>query len=359
MTTAAMHGGPDAFQPFEGPYGQSLRASWQPLYAAGREADLWPDEANETADAECIKTVLPRVQSTFSQFTAENRYDDLMSSFNTGALEGAQHAARLRSCKSRAASIWLDTLPVAPSLRLKNADVVSNVRHRLGLSQMPARAHAFKCHCGRDVPPDDIHHAMSCNAAKKAVQMRHDMYTDAWCLTFRRGGVATSKEPRLDRLRTGPARNPGAPNESRGDILLVLPEDSLSVADISVTHPPAPSFVAAAALRGGAAAARRDQDKRNKYRRIDSTGYTFHPLTVETYGRLGTPAMQLLNKIADIAENTGSVHKGAFVTNALRQLSIALCRGNALVYRHCAFAMNRLTGVAPTSGLLAPTSEIF
>ena len=69
--------------------------------------------------------------------------------------------------------------------------------------------------------------------------------------------------------------------------------------------------------------------------------------------------MQLLNKLADIADDTGPIEKDTFVTNALRELSIALCRGNALVYRSCASALNRLTGVAPTSGLLVPTSEIF
>ena len=90
-----------------------------------------------------------------------------------------------------------------------------------------------------------------------------------------------------------------------------------------------------------------------------SSGYTFYPLSTESYGRLGAPAMQLLNKLADIADDTGPIEKDTFVTNALRELSIALCRGNALVYRSCASALNRLTGVAPTSGLLVPTSEIF
>ena len=119
------------------------------------------------------------------------------------------------------------------------------------------------------------------------------------------------------------------------------------------------TYVTAAAQQDGAAAARRDQDKRTKYNRIDSSGYTFYPLSTESYGRLGAPAMQLLNKLADIADDTGPIEKDTFVTNALRELSIALCRGNALVYRSCASALNRLTGVAPTSGLLVPTSEIF
>ena len=358
MTAAAMRGGSARFQPFDGPYGQNLRSCWQQLYAAGEPATLWPDDA-ATVNEACIKKILPDAQSTFSKFTAEHRYDALISSYDISTIDGARNVARLRSCKSRASGIWLDTLPVAPSLRLKNADLVSATRHRLGLSQMPAFAHGIHCHCKRHILPDNVDHAMSCTAVQRPITMRHNMLTETWRRICHRSGIATSAEPALAPLRAGPARNPDAADEYRGDILLVLPEDSLCVADVSVIHPAAQTYVTAAAQQDGAAAARRDQDKRTKYNRIDSSGYTFYPLSTESYGRLGAPAMQLLNKLADIADDTGPIEKDTFVTNALRELSIALCRGNALVYRSCASALNRLTGVAPTSGLLVPTSEIF
>ena len=53
---------------------------------------------------------------------------------------------------------------------------------------------------------------------------------------------------------------------------------------------------------------------------------------MEAYGKLGKPAMELLNKQAETAADAG-VAKDAFMTNALRELSISLCQGNAEIPR--------------------------
>ena len=57
----------------------------------------------------------------------------------------------------------------------------------------------------------------------------------------------------------------------------------------------------------------------------------FIPLSTESYGRLGMPAMGLLNTLAATAAASGVV-KDMFVFNALRQLSIGLCRGSGALY---------------------------
>ena len=101
---------------------------------------------------------------------------------------------------------------------------------------------------------------------------------------------------------------------------------------VPVIHPTADSYVRAAAQEAGGAAAKRDRDKRANYSSADPNGYAFTPLSMETYGRLGKPAMGLLNTLAETAADAG-VAKDAFVTNALRELSISLCRSNAVIYR--------------------------
>ena len=84
--------------------------------------------------------------------------------------------------------------------------------------------------------------------------------------------------------------------EERGDILAVMPS-GLVVLDVSLTHPSADSYVQAAAARAGAAAAARDRYKRQKYAAMTMhAATTFVPLTIESYRRLGTPAMVFLNK---------------------------------------------------------------
>jgi hypothetical protein len=55
------------------------------------------------------------------------------------------------------------------------------------------------------------------------------------------------------------------PTGERGDVLAVLPNVGLIVADVSVVHPAASKFLRAAAQTDGAAAEGRDREKRLKY----------------------------------------------------------------------------------------------
>ena len=72
--------------------------------------------------------------------------------------------------------------------------------------------------------------------------------------------------------------------------------------------------------------------------------YAFVPLSTETFGRLGKPAMALLNKLAECASASGVVLKDGFVVNALRELSVGLCRGNCVLYKRSQYALARVSG---------------
>ena len=138
---------------------------------------------------------------------------------------------------------------------------------------------------------------------------------------------------------------------------MVMP-DKLLVIDISVIHPAAESYRHGAETTAGHAAAARDRQKRTRYQQADPTGYDFSPFSVESFGRLGQPAMALLKKLADVAASTNSVHAEDFITNALRELSVALIRGNHLVYRRCQGNMANVTGHAPRAGDINPSAEV-
>jgi hypothetical protein len=99
----------------------------------------------------------------------------------------------------------------------------------------------------------------------------------------------------LAALQPGPRiRLPRA--EALGDILYELANElanELQVGDIYVVHPGAARYRRAAAAFLGAAASRRDSEKRAQYRQDEWGAYRFTPLAVETFGRLGAPLMRL------------------------------------------------------------------
>jgi hypothetical protein len=69
------------------------------------------------------------------------------------------------------------------------------------------------------------------------------------------------------------------------------------------------------------------------YAQVEPHGYGFVPFSLETYRRLGQPAMKLLHSLGDEAAGPGGVTRASFVSGALRELSVGLCRGNFSSYR--------------------------
>ena len=142
--------------------------------------------------------------------------------------------------------------------------------------------------------------------------------------------------------------------EKVGDILFVPPDANLCIGDVSVINPAADTYVVAAARGAGAAAAVRDRQKRDAYRLHDPDAYDFVPLTHESYGRLGKPAMAHLNSIAEVASRCGKVDKKVFIVNALRQMSVALYKGNAEILRMGVQQFARCAGRAVVYGRTHP-----
>jgi hypothetical protein len=132
----------------------------------------------------------------------------------------------------------------------------------------------------------------------------------------------------------------------------------LVIGDVSIIHP-AWSCTRAAAWLAGWAAARWDVAKEQAHRRV-SSGLPFVPLSVESCGRLGAPALSLLRSLADHAvkaRNPG-LSQDDFISGALRELGVALCRGNASLDLSGLYNLTRVSGRAPLRGLSCPSTEV-
>jgi hypothetical protein len=83
-------------------------------------------------------------------------------------------------------------------------------------------------------------------------------------------------------------------------------------------------------------------------------------LSVESFGRLGAPALTLLGDLADQAVQAGGpgLSRAAFISGALRELSVALCRGNVSLCRSGAYVATSAAGRAPMHGLAQPSAEV-
>jgi hypothetical protein len=201
---------------------------------------------------------------------------------------------------------------------------------------------------------------MRCPSVAAHTTLRHDILKGILRRVLHRAGIASIQEPALRRLPSlagssgTSATGASTRVEARGDILLALP-GRITIVDISITHPLAINTLAATATMAGAAAARRDQQKCATYSPVEPNGYPFVPFSVESYGRIGQPAMKLLHALGDEAAGPDGVTRASFVAGALREVSVGLCRGNFFMHHACLgmFAKSSVTGFR--AGLRVPT----
>jgi hypothetical protein len=131
----------------------------------------------------------------------------------------------------------------------------------------------------------------------------------------------------------------------------------IAIADVSIINPTSLNTLSRAAATAGAAASHRDRQKQTAYARVEPNGYNFVPFSVESYGRLGQPAMALLHSLGDEAAGPGGVSRASFVAGALRELSVGLIRGTFLLYRASVGMLARSSGSSFQAGLSVPTDE--
>ena len=345
----------------DSPFGDSsasdtLRGIWSDLHDRG--GGLWPDNVRDATDT-VVASVLPNAQRDLARHEAELRFQKLLNRPGDQSPEAKHHRARLLSVSCAAASRWLTALPIAPCMRLRKEEVQVSMRLRLGKPLLPANAPDLTCFCKKPILRGDKDHAMACSKCGDRKLMRHNMITDQVRQCAARAGISTALEPTLRGLR-GAQTTESSQSEalgSRGDILVAL-ADSLTVVDVTVVHPCAASYVDAAARTAGAAAERREREKRRRYQRDEPDGYSFTGFVVESLGRIGKEGMSFLNTLADKAAESGDVQRGEFMRNALTAVSVALCKGNAGLVRANRMAMAKASGRQYMAGWCQPSDQV-
>ena len=123
--------------------------------------------------------------------------------------------------------------------------------------------------------------------------------------------------------------------------------------DYNVSHPGAPSYVAAASRNQLHAAKLNEKEKNRVYKRAsEANGYAFSPVCFESHGAFGDSAVAFLDRAADIIRNKlpeGTVTTwtaSSFRAFYAQRFSIALQRGNARCIRLRAARDVRLDGRA-------------
>ena len=111
--------------------------------------------------------------------------------------------------------------------------------------------------------------------------------------------------------------------------------------DFSATHPCHSSIVASSSKTAGAAAAKREREKRNHY--SDCSG-VFQPLVIEHIGRWGPAALRVLDELSRKAQaNIPDVTRGSFKQSWLQRFGCEIVRGSLQTMHHNSLAWRHLS----------------
>ena len=273
----------------------------------------------------------------------------MLSSFDLDTTQGQRDAARLRGSSGGPAGAILTAIPGGP-MTLGNGMLVVSVWHRLGHHVPADVAHPLcKCRAGVAAEAD---HAMVCEKVAKMTQMRHDNLANALRLVFCACSFQSAAEPRYRAL----VGNKGMVEcQHRGNIVAVLPRLELAAVDM-VAHASSKSNAAEAAKTAGWTAARAERTKQTWSRKDvpDHAAFRFVPFAVETCGYMGKEAVKFVNRLRDIAAESGRISKGAFVRWAMQLLSVTVQRGDAEMYRRSGLVIPREQGLHYDADFVVP-----
>jgi hypothetical protein len=329
LAQRALQHAPAALQPFGGPMRAALQDIWGALRARFPTIEAM---GGAVLDDATICGELPALQHNLARHAADRAA--------AAALAAAprEMQATLRSAGCHPASAWLMAKPTAPQLTQRSSDFCAGVRRRLGVSALPTGPRHARCACNKPACELGSGHPLSCSSVSGLRTTRHDDIAKALARAMRRAGITATVEPHLSQFGGVPtaaqlarrrARTDNGTDDARGDIVCFIEGENV-VIDVSVINALAPSHVVAAAAQDGAAAAKRDEQKRAAYADRGDSGYKFIPFSVESLGRLGAPALSLLTKLGRTAAeaSAGAFSSRQFVEGVLQEISVILAHYN-------------------------------
>jgi hypothetical protein len=332
LAQAALADGAQGFQPLGAAGDEDLAACWLQLTAFSNEGEGPHLKASTIQDAHSAGELQQLQRSIGGAVQAElhslllGKYEAQLSSEAT-RVQAQEHLARLHSLQQGVGTCWLDVRPTKDQWELDDATVKSALRFMLGVSPGPAHQAFFQCSCG--YKGSDSHHAMTCDKLAGPRILRHTQIQSMVQCGAAAAGHSSSIEPQERHLKGLCYGDDGY--GKRGDVLVSSLDDLLNV-DITVTHPASYSMRSRASKEPGAAARVAEENKRRVHG-ANTSGHTFVPFAIESYGRLGRAAVQLLNDWADAVAGDVFFDRASYLVWMKRELSVALIKGNARMFR--------------------------
>jgi hypothetical protein len=308
-------------------------------------------------------TAISAAQGVHGGHETQARFDALLASYaaDTKSRKGAR--AHLHNCACRPASARLDTLPLSGALTLKSGEVqaVLRYRHRLGPCMLPLNAPTVQCPCR-----EALTLTTRCDA-------RPSLHRPRYAIISSRGFCTVSCTGRASRQLLNPP-SAASPSLADGALASTAPQSASKpvvtsswhspVASPSRTSPPStPSPPPPSPVRRPPpaltllSATSRSRPPMSEFGRVEPNGYGFASFSVETYRRLGQPAMKLLHHLGDEAAGSGGVMWATLVSGALHELSVGLVRGTFWLYCASAGMLARASGSSFRPGRIQPTDD--
>jgi hypothetical protein len=333
LTQSALQDGAEAFQPLSGAHAMLLQASWEQVtaFCSGPEDDA--STGQMTLQEAHAGGLLQQLQRRTSGVAREKRHEKLLGKYramlrdDSTRVQAQEHLARLHSLQQGVGTCWLDVKPTKDQWELDDATVKSALRFMLGVNPGPPHQACFQCACG--YRGSDSHHALVCDKLSGSRMSRHNQVQSLVQCGASMAGHSSSIEPQERHLKNMRVGDKGY--GQRGDVLVSTLDDLLNV-DVVVTHPASFSRRDRASREPGSAAKVAEDGKRSKHG-VGAVGHTFVPFAIESYGRLGLEALKLLNDWADTASGGGLFDRDSYLVWIKREISVALIKGNARIFR--------------------------
>jgi hypothetical protein len=266
----------------------ALVARCEPQAAAVVGASILPaDAASFVAHFKALPPC--PIQSAVMHRITTLSHSASMKAAGEGGARAEAEVARLRALQEKESSRWLRVLPTDAELRLTDLQWQTAVQLRLGMPRVPHGEAGHACEHGRAAATDGWHALTCLTRSGPHINARHHAVVRLLADAAAALKVPARVEPY--HLCDDDTRRP--------DIQLDLPDCSL-LADVTISHPCAARWRAAAAGRGVEAVGdARSAEKDDAYVPMaDALGVRFTPFVLYTYGGFHKSALSTVEQLA-------------------------------------------------------------
>jgi hypothetical protein len=230
--------------------------------------------------------------------------------------------ARWQDACGKHTSLAYTTLPLAPDLRIKDANCLSMLNARLGLPpylDSHGRTTPARCVCGRDIDVNPQHFLDCQRLKRRSVLRRHNGVLEA----LQHLAKSTLQSARLEPTLVSDEHERDQPD------MVVIGVCRMSYVDVAIVDPGAPSH---ASGKPESVIREKENEKVKRYDAHNNELTSVVPFVLSAAGRFGTEALRFIETMATDAVLPPHEVR-AWVHRAMRVVAVALQQGNAAILR--------------------------